>query len=47
MVVSCLEPGLEKRQFGVGRGGGGVWYLTAEGLQCFGSVKGQVGGGRG
>lgn len=43
----CLEPGGEQKQFGVGRAGGGVWCLTAEGLLSFGSAKGRVGGGRG
>ena len=44
--MGCLEPGLEQKQFGVGRAGGGARYLTDEGL-CFGSIKGQDGGGGG
>lgn len=43
----CLEPGGEQKHFGVGRAGRGVWYLTAEGLLSFGSVKGSAGGERG
>lgn len=47
-AAGCLEPRLQKKQFGAGRrvGWGGVRYLTAEGLQCLVMLMDRLDGAR-